>query len=311
MAAGVRLGKRPISPPVRWIVVVLALAATADAAYLTWTSMTHGVVAGCSGAGNAGCDEVLTSHWSRAAGLPVALGGLACYAAILGMSLASGSRSFNVNPWIGTVLATVAILAAASGLWFTLLQIFASCAYCYYCLGIHLCGLVIAALVLWSALGKSQRQTGASPIARHSVCVDPRSARARRTAGPRPAEGPSLLVAGPIAGAFLVLLIAAQIIFPPQTFEVSRPALAESIDMTAASATSPASTDVLSPNAHTHTVNRVTDADPAVEGEAVKPTGGEPSATGKSASAAAGGGTGTGLNAHDDLSRRQDQAECV
>jgi len=270
--------------PIHWIVVVLALVATADATYLTWTSFTHGVVAGCSGAGQAGCDEVLTSRWSRAAGMPVALGGLACYAAILALGVAAGSRVFNANPWLGTALATMAILAAASGIWFTLLQIFALRAFCYYCLGIHLCGLSIAALVLWSALGKSQHQTAASRSHVALAAAISGVPGLRRTAGPRPAEGPSLHVAGPIAGALLCLLITAQILFPPQTFDVSQPALAETIDMTAASDTSPAATDELSPDAHPHTVNRVTDSDPAAADEQVEPLDNESAATEQSTS---------------------------
>ncbi len=147
---------------VRWIVVVLALVATADAAYLTWTSFTHGVVAGCDGLGHGGCDDVLTSRWSRAAGLPVALGGVVCYGTILVLALMAGTRSFNESRALGTVLATAALLAALTGLWFTGLQFFALGAFCYYCLGIHLCGLVMAILVLWSALGNRPAQVGAS-----------------------------------------------------------------------------------------------------------------------------------------------------
>jgi uncharacterized membrane protein len=89
--------------------------------------------------GHGGCDDVLTSRWSRAAGLPVALGGLAVYGTILVLGLMAGTRSFNESRALGTVLAGAALLAAFSGLWFTGLQIFTLGAYCYYCLGIHLC----------------------------------------------------------------------------------------------------------------------------------------------------------------------------
>ena len=95
---------------------MLALVATIDAAYLTWTSFTHGVVAGCDGTGHGGCDEVLTSRWSRAAGLPVALGGLLCYGTILVLALMAGTRAFNESRALATVLATAALLAALSGI---------------------------------------------------------------------------------------------------------------------------------------------------------------------------------------------------
>jgi protein-disulfide isomerase len=202
--------------------------------------------------------------------LPVALGGLACYAAIFGMGLAAGSRWFNANRWLGTAMATVAILAAASGLWFTLLQVFALHAFCYYCLGIHLCGLTIAVLVVWSVLSTSQPQLGASR-SYATLAAIPGIAGARRSVGPRLAEGPSLFAAAPIAAGMLCLLIAAQILFPPQTFNVSQPDLAETIDMTAAANTSAATESNLSPDARSHTVNRIADADPAVDDELAEP----------------------------------------
>ncbi|MEX2092475.1 MAG: vitamin K epoxide reductase family protein, partial [Pirellulales bacterium] len=203
---------------VRWIVVLLALVATADAAYLSWTSIAHGVVAGCDGMGHGGCDDVLTSRWSRAAGLPVALGGLLCYGSILVLGLFAGSRGFNANRGLGTLLATAAILAALTGLWFTVLQVFVLGSFCYYCLGIHLCGLVIAGLVLWSALGKQPHQSAAS---RSHVAMVAAIPGARRSLGPRLAEGPSLRAAAPVAGVLLAFLIAAQVMFPPKTFQAS------------------------------------------------------------------------------------------
>src|SRR3989304_5256756 len=84
----------------RWIVVTLALGATADAASLTWTSLATGVVAGCGGMGHGGCDDVPPSRWSRAAGLPVALGGLLCYGTILVLGLFAGSPRLASTTWL-------------------------------------------------------------------------------------------------------------------------------------------------------------------------------------------------------------------
>ena len=200
----------------RWIVVVLALVATVDAAYLTWTSFSHGVVAGCDVAGHGGCDDVLTSRWSRAAGLPVALGGLLCYGTILVLALAASSRRFNENRVLATVLAAAALLAALSGLWFTVLQVFVLSEFCKYCLAIHLCGLVTASLVLWSALRSRPQMLGASQThasipgmrtsasATHASMSGTRTATmaipgARRPTGSRPAERPVLAIAAPLA----------------------------------------------------------------------------------------------------------------
>ena len=208
---------------IRWIVVVLALAATADAAYLTWTSFTHGVVVGCTGMEQGGCDDVLASRWSRAAGVPVALGGLVCYGSILTLGLLAGTRTFNTKFWLGTVLAAAALLAALSGLWFIALQAFAIGAFCYYCLATHLCGLVIAGLVFWAAL-RQQPQVATSRS--HSAMTAAISG-ARRVARSRPAERPVFAAAVPAAGGLLVVLIAAQLLFPPQMYEATRPELTE------------------------------------------------------------------------------------
>jgi thiol-disulfide isomerase/thioredoxin len=94
---------------------------------------------------------------------------------------------------------------------------------------------------------------------------------ARRTAGPRLAERPSLMAAAPVAGVLLALLIAAQVMFPPKTFEVSNPELAATIDMTVASDTSVGDTDGLSPDAQSHVVNRPTDEVPGDESESTTP----------------------------------------
>jgi uncharacterized membrane protein len=241
---------------VRWVVVVLALVATADAGYLTWKSFTQGSVAGCDGTGAVDCDDVLGSRWSRAAGMPVALGGLLCYGTILGLSIFAGSRSFNENGWLGTVLAAVAFLALFAGLWFTGLQFIALGKFCYYCLAIHMCGLITALLVLWAAIANRPKQMGGSLS--HSA-VTAAIPGARRTAGPRSAERPFLAAAAPIAAIAVAGLIAVQVMFPTKMYQVSTPDLAATVDMTAAADTADQAEDDLSPRAREHVVNRVSD----------------------------------------------------
>ncbi len=238
----------------RWIVVVLALVATLDAAYLTWSSLTHGVVAGCDGMTAGGCDEVLISRWSRVVGLPVAVGGLVCYGSIFILGLLSGTRMFNENRWLGTTLVAAALLAAFTGLWFTLVQVFAIGSFCYYCLAIHLCGLIIVGLVMRSALRKPSGSLAASRTLASMAAIP---GAPRRAAGPRLAVGPSLITAGSVAGALVALLITAQLLFPAKTFLASSPDLEQTIDMTAAADMSLDEPNVLSSSAQPHVVNRV------------------------------------------------------
>lgn len=253
---------------IRWIVVVLALVATADAAYLTWSSFSHGVVAGCDGMGHGGCDEVLNSRWSRVVGIPVALGGLLCYGTILAMALVAGTRAFNDNWILGTILASAALVAALSGLWFTGLQVVQLGAFCYYCLAIHACGLAMAGLVLWSALRGPSQNTAASLTHASTAGMRTTSSAthaslaaipgARRTGGSRSAERPSWGIAAPLAMGLVALLIGVQVVFPTRMFDTSQPNLAATIDMTA-TADAPADSDELSPDAEAHVVNRPTD----------------------------------------------------
>lgn len=260
----------------RWIVVVLALVATADAAYLTWTAFSHGIVAGCDGMGHGGCDEVLMSRWSRVVGVPVALGGLVCYGTILVMALAAGTRGFNDNRILGTILAAAALVAALSGLWFSGLQMFVLGAFCYYCLAIHACGLVMAGLVLWSALrapqqGTTASQTYASISGMRTTSSSTHASLtaipgARRSGGARPSERPFVGVAAGVATGLVAAMIAIQWLFPTRTFETSQPNLAATIDMTAAADSSDSTPGELSPDAEAHVVNRPTD-EPAGDDE--------------------------------------------
>lgn len=247
---------------VRWAVVALALVAAADAGYLTWKSFSKGAVAGCGAESHGDCDEVLSSRWSRAGVVPVALGGLLCYGTIVGLSLFAGTRTFNQNAWLGTVLVTAAFLALFAGTWFTGIQLFALGKLCYYCLAIHLCGLITSLLVIWAAWGNRPPQVGASRT--HSAVVAALPG-ARRTAGPRPAERPILLAAVPVAAIAMLALIAIQLLFPAQMYQVSSPDLAAMVDMTATADPIADSDEDLSPTAQEHVVNRVTDGEPAEE----------------------------------------------
>lgn len=249
---------------VRWLVVLLALVATADAGYLTWQSFTKGAVAGCGPESHGDCDEVLSSRWSRVAGVPVALGGLLCYGTILGLALAAGTRTFNENAWLGTAILAASLLALFAGTWFTGLQLLALGKLCYYCLAIHLCGMITALLVVWAAI---QGRPPAVAASRSHSAVMPSMPGARRTAGPRPAERPLFLAAAPVAVIGILALVGVQVLFPTKMYQVSTPDLAAMVDMTAADDAAAEDGD-LSPSAHEHVVNRFPDDDAAREIEA-------------------------------------------
>jgi hypothetical protein len=143
-------------------------------------------------------------------------------------------------------------------LWFTGLQVIALGTFCYYCLATHLCGLVIAGLVLWSAFRVDGGSSAAAARSHGSLAAIPGASGLRRPAVARPAAGPSLLAAIPTAAGLVALLIAVQVIFPAKTFSESKPNLTNSIDMTAAAdPPEDGASSELSPDAQPYTVNRV------------------------------------------------------
>jgi uncharacterized membrane protein len=125
------------------IIRILALVALVLSVYITWTSVSESAqLAGC-GEGS-GCDAVLQTKWSSWFGIPVSIGALIVYAAILILTFfVSAEKSVT---WLSLVF--LSILAAASGLWFMGLQTFLIKSYCIYCTAVHLCGILIAVLVL-------------------------------------------------------------------------------------------------------------------------------------------------------------------
>src|SRR5215218_10046822 len=96
-AAGV--GAPPaFSLPVRITLAVLSWIAFGLASYLAFYSVSGTSVAGC-GVGSAnGCDVVLQSTWSKWIGIPVAVLGLACYAALASLAVLMNWRSRRWNP---------------------------------------------------------------------------------------------------------------------------------------------------------------------------------------------------------------------
>ena len=130
---------RPLSTPILWSIRLLSLAAVALTAYLSWQSVEHGVTLSCGGGAILDCEAVLGSSWARVVGVPVAMLGAACYAAIFLVSWLVGVRSIPVARWGVALLALLVASVACSILWFVGLQLVQLQAFCLYCLGVHLC----------------------------------------------------------------------------------------------------------------------------------------------------------------------------
>jgi uncharacterized membrane protein len=230
--------------PVRWTLRVLAWVAFGVSAYLAWHVVNQAPVAGCGVGSETGCDMVLSSSWSKWLGVPVAVPGLACYAALATLSVLLGVQNPRVSRWINTAFLMLGALAAIASLWFLAIQVFAIGHFCPYCIVTDLCGIVIGAMAGWSTarwlhatryLRKSRSATTGLMALRTTLPVGTRSAPVAAPPGLQHDRGsPSLAMALGGAGAMAVLLIGGQILFPAKSYEVQQVALTDSIEMNGA-----------------------------------------------------------------------------
>lgn len=136
---------------VRLLMFAVALGGLAVSAFLLY----HGVqkrtaIPGC-GSGS-GCDEVLNSEWSVIFGLPTALPAVTVYVIVSAALLhigGSAPASRQRGAWL--FLIPAAPLLAGAGIWFSFLQYFVIGAFCKYCMAAHVCGVALAALILFHA----------------------------------------------------------------------------------------------------------------------------------------------------------------
>lgn len=172
------------------VITILSLVALSISSYLAWTKLTAAKVVGCGSGGVIDCSHVLTTRWSTFLGIPVGICAAVLYSVLIAAMLV---RRYSSSPrWLLMANATIVTLGFSAGLaavWFLSLQVFAIGHLCPWCIGAHLCGLGIAATLLWSR-----------PLGRRV---------------------PRLPLALALAG--VTMLIAGQIVAePPQSFEVQR-----------------------------------------------------------------------------------------
>ncbi|MEM7314201.1 MAG: vitamin K epoxide reductase family protein [Planctomycetota bacterium] len=138
--------------PPAWVVNLLrvtAIIALGIALFLAWSAYQVGDIAGCSGGGIWDCGHVLHSRWSKIFGLPVSIPASGLYMSLLAASAFLGKSIPNrVRNLSWSIVTVLAISAGAAALWFISLQIFVLGHLCKYCMGVHACGLIIAAVVM-------------------------------------------------------------------------------------------------------------------------------------------------------------------
>jgi uncharacterized membrane protein/protein-disulfide isomerase len=149
---------RPRGRPVLWAVAALAAAAAGISGYLFWLSLTALAPAGCGP--SSGCEEVLTSRWSRWFGVPVSAPAVVTYLAIAGVAIGvTRTRASSRRTLLAGALLALGLAAGGAAGWFTYLQFVRLGHLCPYCLGVHVCGLLVAALVIaWVLLNGRGRE---------------------------------------------------------------------------------------------------------------------------------------------------------
>jgi uncharacterized membrane protein len=135
-----------MKPLVKWLIVVVAIAAAGMSLWLTIEKLTGRIntLAGC-GAGS-GCANVLGSKWSVVLGVvPVSVFSFLLYIAVLASLWMGGVKV----RWF-RMLAAWMFLAAA--VWFTALQLWVLHTICPYCMTMHGLGVLLGMLILSAEL---------------------------------------------------------------------------------------------------------------------------------------------------------------
>ena len=132
----------------RWAIRLLTLTAMLVSGYLAWSAFAYADVIGCGNLGPLDCSEVLQSRWSHWIFIPVSVPAVSLYATLFVLSWFVGPRApTRVARAAWLLVIVLSVTAAGAAVWFTLLQAFEIGSLCIYCLVIHVCALVTAALV--------------------------------------------------------------------------------------------------------------------------------------------------------------------
>jgi uncharacterized membrane protein len=124
----------------KFYIIILLVIASAIAGYLQLSR--EGAIIGCSA--GSGCDNVLSSPWSKIFGVSILLPGLFTYGIMILCVLMGTKNSALLK--LGSLLSWLVILAA---IWFLIVQLFILKAFCPWCCTIHGLAIVAAALYLY------------------------------------------------------------------------------------------------------------------------------------------------------------------
>jgi uncharacterized membrane protein/protein-disulfide isomerase len=159
-----------VRPLVLWVMRLAALVAACVSGYIMTISFAGSESVGCGSGFD--CDEVLNSRWATWFGISVAVPGLSLYVSLLGtLAFAGPLVPENVRRTAWTISLWLSTLAGAAALWFFGLQLFVVGEFCSWCLTVHMCGLGLAALAVFTRRQSWARLHGAAAVALSGIAV--------------------------------------------------------------------------------------------------------------------------------------------
>jgi uncharacterized membrane protein len=129
-----------------WTTLVLSIAGLAVASYLTYEHFTAGTTLACPNTGVVNCAKVTSSQYSKVFGIPVAVLGLAFFAAMTALSLPPMWRTS--SPWPSRLRLTAVVVGVVFVCYLIWAELFQIDAICLWCTVVHALTLVLFALVI-------------------------------------------------------------------------------------------------------------------------------------------------------------------
>lgn len=126
-----------------WLGTVLALAGVAVSGYLTIEHYSTTTTLSCPNTGIVNCVKVTTSSYATVAGVPVALGGLGFFVAMLVLQLPVCWR--RCPPAVSVLRAGLAGTGVLAVLWLVYVELFRLDAICLWCTAVHVLALAMGA----------------------------------------------------------------------------------------------------------------------------------------------------------------------
>ena len=135
--------------PARWLAgtaTLVSVAGLAVSAYLTVAHYRSASTLACPDTGLVNCTKVTTSSYAVVFGVPLVLGGLAFFAAMIGLQLPVAWRSG--NPAVRWARLGIAVAGMGMVLWLVYVELFRLDAICLYCSAVHVLAFVLFAVTV-------------------------------------------------------------------------------------------------------------------------------------------------------------------